>query len=380
MVRGRERCGALSFAALIALIILALVVVDRAVAGAVWEEEWARTVDEAKREGQVNVYISRWEAVIEAGVFQKRFPQIKVLAVTGRSADITQRLLAERRAGKHLADLTSQGFNTNHNILHATGAFDPIKRALILPDVVDESKWFHRRHRYADVEGQYVFIYAGSPQVGTVSFNTRLVNPNEIKSFWDLVNSKLRGKIAARDIRRPGIGNGAMRLFYYHPKLGPKFIRTLFGDMDVTLFTDFRQGTDWLASGKFPICFFCAEIDKAKRQGLPVDTLGTMREGAGLVSENGTLALVKNAPHPNAAKVFANWLVSREGQSTLQAALARADIFADSLRTDIPKDVIPPSERRVDGVEYLELDVPGRIDMKPILEVFDEVVAKTKKK
>ena len=51
---------------------------------------------------------------------------------------------------------------------------------------------------------------------------------------------------------------------YYHPQAGPDFIRRFYGDAEVTLFRDRRQGTDWLAKGKFPICFFCRDIEAAR--------------------------------------------------------------------------------------------------------------------
>ena len=83
-------------------------------------------------------------------------------------------------------------------------------------------------------------------------------------------------------MRVRGPGNNDLRLFYHHPKLGPKFIAKLFGEMDVTLFRGYRQATDWLAQGKFPICFACPDVDKAKRQGLPFDEFGPMVEGGAL--------------------------------------------------------------------------------------------------
>jgi ABC-type Fe3+ transport system substrate-binding protein len=150
--------------------------------------------------------------------------------------------------------------------------------------------------------------------------------------------------------------------------------------MEITFFRDFRQGPDWLAAGKFAICFFCSDIPKTKRQGLPVDTFGPMKEGAGLVSQYGTMGLVNNAPHPNAAKVFINWFLSREGQLTLQRAIAKAgDDAPDSLRIDISKDDVPAENRRMEGVKYLDLDVQGKLEMKPIVALIEEALATSKK-
>jgi len=345
------------------------------------EPSWEKTLEAAKREGQVSVYIGGWGVVLDEGVFQKRFPEVKLVGVALRGGgDIAKRILAERRAGKYLADVSIEGFNSNYNTLHAAKLFDPLKPVLILPEVVDESKWWRGRHSYLDPEGQYVFRFTGIPQTGSAHYNSQLVNPKELTSFWDFLYPKWKGKIVARDARVPGPGNGALRFFYHNSELGPQFIRRLFSEMEITLFRDFRQGPDWLATGKFALCFFCSDIPKARRQGLPVDTFGPMKEGAGIVSQYGTIGLLNNAPHPNAAKVFINWFLSREGQLTLQRAIAQAgDDAPDSLRMDISKDDVPPENKRMEGVKYLDLDIQGRLEMKPIVSVIDEVLAASKK-
>ena len=321
--------------------------------------EWSRTVEAASKEGQVGVYMyATWgNAIQSANVFQKSFPGIRLSVVSGSVSDLTQKIMAERRAGKYLADVIVIGVNVSRELLQAK-MIDPVKPLLVLPEVVDESKWWRGKHLYADPENQFIFKFSGNPQYGSISYNTKLVKEEDFKSIWDFVNPKWKGKIAARDVTRPGPGNGAMRFFYNSPKIGPEFIKRLFGQMDITLFRDGRVGVDWLANGKYAICFFCAsDVYKAVSQGLPVDVFGPMKEGAGLVSGYGALVIPKFAPHPNASKVFVNWLLSREGQLTLQKALnASQEEAPDSLRIDIPKDEIPADNRRRDGVDYMDLD------------------------
>jgi iron(III) transport system substrate-binding protein len=335
--------------------------------------DWWRVVEAAKKEGQLTVYISGYEAVLP--FFEKEFPEIKLTAVTARGNQLGQRLLSERRAEKYLADVVSSGANPNYQVFYPAKALAPIKAALILPEVVDQTKWYLNKHQYSDPESQYVFNYVGSATYGAVNYNSKLVDIKEFKSYWDLLNSKWKGKIEARDIREAGPGAGNTRFFYYHSDLGPPFIRKLFGEMDATLFRDFRQGSDWLATGKFSICFFC-DVDVLKQQGLPVDTFGprVFKEGGGLVQQFGTLSFVDRAPHPNAAKVFINWLLSRRGQIALQRSQANAESPADSLRIDIPKDDVPFQSRRLDGVRYLDTGRPEWIEMKPILDVVNEAL------
>ena len=146
-----------------------------------WKKEWEKTIEAAKKEGQVNVYIGGWETVLESGAFQKAYPEIKVTWVGGRAGEIAKRILAERRAGKFLADVSSEGIRSNYRVLHLAKSFDPIKPALLLPEVTDESLWYQGKHRYVDPEGQFVFRYVGTQQQGNVAYNTKLVNPKEIR-------------------------------------------------------------------------------------------------------------------------------------------------------------------------------------------------------
>lgn len=340
--------------------------------------DWEKTVEAAKKEGQITVYTKAgYDNAFAA--FQKRYPEIKINAVAGQAADVTNRLLAERRAQKYLADVFSFGVRSTLSLLHANG-LDPIRPVLFLPEVVDESKW-HDGHVYSDPEKVHVFRYLSVAEQG-IGYNTKLLsNPTEIKSYLDFLNPKWKGKIVARDIRTPGPGNGNMLFWYHHPELGPSYLRKLFGEMDITLTRNALQATDWVAQDKFTFCFFCSgEVEKAREQGLPVEVLDvSWKEGAGIVSHSGNLALMRNAPHPNAARIFINWLLSREGQIQTQRVLAKIQP-ADSRRIDIPKDDVPPDVRRKEGVRYLDMDSrPEYSQIEPVRKLLNEVAKEAKK-
>ena len=345
-----------------------------------WQVEWDKTVKKANKEGRINVYIDHSAAaLIHAGVFEKAYPGIKVRAVAGRRSQI--QITAERRARKYIPDVNIAGITQNYPNLYKLKALDPIKPALILPEVVDESKWWKGKHRYADPDRKYVFIFLGFPQLGSFAYNTSLVNPKEITSFWDFLNPKWKGKMESRDMRGPGPGGGGLRFMYNNSKVGPEFISRFYGEMGITLFRNIRQGTDWLARGKFAICYGCGGIDRARAQGLPVAKFGLMKEGAGLVAHYGTIVRMNRGPHPNAAKVFINWFLAREGQLALQKTLANAEeSVPNSLRIDIPKDDLDPLDQRHEGVEYMEMFSPETMNMRPALRVFVEALAKSGKK
>ena len=230
-----------------------------------WLLEWEKTLDAAKKEGQVVVYISGYEAILPD--FEREFPEIKVNAVTGRGNQLGPRLLAERRAEKFIADVSSTGANPNYQQFHVAKALDPIKPALILPEVTDQSKWYLKRHQYSDPDGQYVFNYVGSATYGSISYHTKLVDVKEFKSYGDLLQSKWKGKIAIRDIREAGPGAGNTRFFYYNSELGPSFIRKLFGELDATLFRDFPPGPRLAGHGEICDLLFlrrrCLEAARA---------------------------------------------------------------------------------------------------------------------
>ena len=148
--------------------------------------------------------------------------------------------------------------------------------------------------------------------------------------------------------------------------------------MDVArLFRDFRQ-ISLARDRQRSLCFFCSDIDKAKLQGLPVEEFANFKEGEALTTQYGTLALLNRAPHANAAKVFINWFLSRDGQIALQKSLARTSAeTADSLRIDIPKNDVKPENRRAAGVNYLDIDSQVEwTDMKPVLAIFEAALAK----
>lgn len=345
------------------------------------QTEWDKTVKAAETEGALAIYSSITpKIVLDAGVFQKRYPAIKITSVTAEGGGLFQRINSERRADKYLADIVIGGASTPWN-LYAAKMLDPLKPALILPDVTDESGWWEGRHAYVDSERQYVFMYMGNPQKGDISYNTTLINPKDFRSFWDFVAPTLKGKIIARDVNTPGEGNNTIRFFYYHPQLGPKFIKRLFGEMDITLFRDRRQSVDWLANGKFAVCFFYipSELGAAQSQGLPIAKFDVLKEGAAITPHTRAMGLMNKAPHPNAAKVFITWLLSREGQITVQEAYVKAKIgVSNSLRTDIPKDIVPPDQRLLEGVKYIQLETAERISVKPALEVFNEAIAEAR--
>ena len=287
--------------------------------------------------------------------------------------------MAERRAGKFLWDVCLCGPTTPFTALYPAKALDPIKPALLLPEVTDVTKWWEGKHQYMDPEGSHIFVFVGSVDMPNLFYNKNLVDPNEFKSYWDVIKAKWRGKIVAVDPRQPGRPRVGARILYNLPDLGEKFLTRLFSEMDVALSRDDRQALDWLAVGKYALCLFCGNIEAARAQGLPVEEFETYRwkETPAISSgSNGSIALMNQAPHPNAARVFINWLLSRDGQVSFQKVMNSADLLVESMRVDIAKDPIPAPQRRVAGMKYIIMDTPERSNQEPVNKLLKEIIKK----
>jgi len=347
-----------------------------------WQVDWEKIVAAAKKEGEVRLWgdqeITHPDIV---AAFTKEYPFIKPVTVSGRVGELMPRIIAERRAGKYLADLYSGGLGGRSffDFLKA-GVLDPIKPLLVLPDVVDGSKWLNGEHYYADSEKRFVFMYEGSVAGVGLHYNTKLVDVKEFKSYWDLLNPKWRGKILLYD--RVGVGSPSVVRFYYNSQLGPDFLRRLLTEMDLTVSQDRRQSSDWLAAGKFPICIDCGDTDRAKQQGLAVDEFphANLKEASYEIGTSGNsgLALINNAPNSSAARLFINWFLSREGQ-TVWLTVMNTKVLepSDSMRVDIPKDKVSAPARREEGKKYR---VTGFLDPDPAEKLFREWLSKEKRK
>lgn len=342
-----------------------------------WQVEWEKTVQATEKEGEVSFYTLGNYGYV--GEFQKRYPKIKVKVVPGRGSELLSRIMTERRAGKYLVDVARIG-NTSPFALYKAKALQPMSAALILPEVRDESRWWQGKHHYADPEEEYIFVAVGSASMNMVSYNQELVRPSELKSYWDLLEPKWNGKIVAMDPRVGGYGRSGARFVYYHPDLGPVYLRRLLGTMEVTLSRDYRQAIDWLAQKRFSLHLFGngADVLGAQAQGLPVNVLDTSgwKEGTALEPAAFTLVLMDRPAHPHAARVFVNWLLSREGQMAIQ----REGETNDSLRIDIPKGDVAPHVRRQKGARYIVTWTPQWMDMEPIGKLVNQVLSEVKKK
>jgi ABC-type Fe3+ transport system substrate-binding protein len=342
-----------------------------------WQSEWERTLAGAKKEGAVYLWgdaeITHSDIV---AAFTKEFPFIKPITVTGKSGDLTVRLLSERRAGKFLADVYSGTMSgAAFYEFYRSGVFSPIKPTFILPEVTSESGWLGGKHYYVTAEN-YMILYEGNVAGTSIYYNSQLVKPDDFSSYWDLLAPKWKGKIGI--FERAGSSFPSLTPVYYNPHLGPDFIKRLVGEMNVTVSRDRRQATDWLGTGRFALCIGCGDVERASRDGMPVGELERrhLKEAGNNITLNGNsaLGLVSKATHPHAATVFINWFLSRRGQMVWQEVMnTKVAEPSNSMRIDIPKDNVLAAARRDDGEKY---QVTGFLDPAPATKLIEEMLGR----
>ena len=223
------------------------------------DKEWNVLIEGAKKEGKVVVAgspdpVMRNEIIPK---FKERYG-IGVEFLAGRSSEITARVKTERASGIYGVDVYLAGPDTTAAVLYADKMIDPLKQLLVMPEVVDGSKWKKGKIWFADPEERYVVRPFSS--VATLLFiNTDQVKPEEMRSARDLLNPKWRGKISSEDPTTTGSGANAAARFYHD--LGEDFVRKLYIEQKAVRTRERRQMSDWLARGTQPICLNCREDD-----------------------------------------------------------------------------------------------------------------------
>jgi iron(III) transport system substrate-binding protein len=321
----------------------------------------------AKAEGSVTVDgppIDTVRAGMVAG-FQDAYG-IPVSYISSGSTASGARVRAERAAGKYLLDVFISGSDTPTMTFLPSGWLDRVEPILIAPDVVDKSKWKLGRLLYEDDAHTIlrVFQYVNAE----LAVNTQLVKPSEVTAWKSLLDPKWEGKLIIKDPAVAGAGTSLIGYFYH--VFGADFVRKLYRDQKPVISRDPRQAAQWLAQGSYPILVGPdpTAVDRFKQLGYPVapafpaDGPGVLTGGWGLIS------LMNRAPHPNAAKLFVNWLAGRAALEKFANAALSVSLRNDVKYTNSPAYVFPQN-----NVKYLDT-----YDFKYITEQRDYAIAKAR--
>ncbi len=296
--------------------------------------DWDNTVLNAKKEGRVVVFgvAQSWAAATTSvsGAFKNRYG-IDVEFTTGFPAGLSERLLRERRAGIYNVDVNLTGPQSAFGMLKAADMMERLDPILVLPEVRDPNQWLGGRLNWLDQE--HTFLGMGVSVQPKIAYNTNLVTLEEIRTLKDLLNPKWKGKIVIQDPMTPGVGNMGVKGIGTG-RYGFDFFKELVKQEPV-ITADSRQQAEWIAREKYAIAMFAVPglINDLRKSGAPVKM---MIPDDSFVSAAGTfISVVKDAPHPNAARLFTNWFLTKEGQMTYVAQSQTA-----SGRLDVPNGTL----------------------------------------
>ena len=251
----------------------------------------------AKKEGKMVLYTSTNPTDLRPlfGAFKKKYPFISPQSYDANCPEMAEKFIAEERAGKHLADVVAcDSWDTERFKKEKLVArFIPPSAEKFLPGMKDpEGYW---------ATDNYTFFVVG--------YNKTQVNEKEIpKSWFDLLDPKWQGKLAVHLMEH--------RIYAgWEQRLGEEKARQLVEGLKkqkLLLRKGHSQIAKFLAAGEFPLAVaFVHHVEQAKGQGAPVDWIKTFDP---LPANVRGVAVSANAPHPNAARLFADFYLSKEGQ------------------------------------------------------------------
>ena len=318
-----------------------------------WKAEWDRTVAAAEQEGTVvvdEVSDKAWQEFVTQE-FAAAYPKIRLDGTRLSPPDFVARVRVERAAGKYLWDVAAAGPNPVY-ALYKDGAVDPILPELILPEVKDETAWGGWGDALIDAPHQYVFSM--SSYISSPFYNAAFVPPEKVRllGFKVLLDPAYKGKIAWQEPTVPGSGHSFALDLREH--LGDDGFKQLILDQRVifdrnmqTVVEDMARGTVWFTIGPATRSLIAPYVQAGAGVKLDLHIIGNQPDRSHLTDGGNTVSVMNKRPHPNAARVFVNWILQKDVQERLAKAMDE-----DSRRTDIPA-VSSPDEARIPGAKYL---------------------------
>lgn len=315
-----------------ALAVTTVLLLASAPARADWKADWDATVAAANKEGALVMSVPSGRAWRDAlAKFQDAYPAIKLDMTPVASRDFWPRIVKEHEAGQYLWDLRIGGVDAPSYDMKNKGELAPVRPLFVLPEITDESKWQAGFNGlFLDKDKKFFPAFVAYESQSVYYNKTKIADPSQL-TMQTLDDPQWAGKISIADPR----GGAALNTLTVIDKLyGDDPIKKLMAQKPVVT-GEPRQMMDWLASGRYPIAFGLPSatfVDYAAR-GASLDDFKKV-PGLHIWSPGvGAIQYLVKAPHPNAAKVFVNWLLSKDTQTMLMQA-----VQLNSQRVDVPKD------------------------------------------
>ncbi len=306
-----------------------------------WQQKWESTLAEAKKEGSLTVYgeinPELRDALIEG--FEKKYG-IKIEFVIGKSAELSARWEREHSAGINQVDIFHMGGGTAILAMKPKGAFAPLESYFILPEVTESGGWRDGNIRFLDAARSVIPLNGAFTTY--IAVNTDLVKEGQIKSYKDFLKPEWKGKVVLFDPSIAGAGAGWATFLItdaYGMDGGKEYLRQLAATKpDMT--RDVRQHVEWIAKGKYAIGAGAqhASVSEFKTAGAPLNIV-RVEEGGNLNPASGCLEVSPAPVHPNAAAVYINWILTKEGQIAFNKGFGSPPV-----RIDVTVPGIDPSK------------------------------------
>lgn len=302
-------------------IILAVVILPGVVMAG---EDRAAIIEKAKKEGKLVWYTPMDvddSSVLFKG-FTKKYPFIKTELYRASGVKILSKVMTETRMGKYLFDVISNAPDRTYMW---------IEKDLIIPYESPERKFYEDNVK--DKEGYWTAIYRNTH---VITYNTKMVTAADApRNYQDLLDPKWKGKLAI-DIKDHQWY--AAQLEIMGEEKGKEFFRKLVRQ-DLNVRSGHSLLNELCVAGEFPVVVnaYAPNAEKHKRNGAPIEWVPVEPVVFHVVAVH----LAKRAPHPNCAKLFIDYALSREGQ----------EIVRDRKRIPCRSDVLPDPPRLTKGFE-----------------------------
>jgi iron(III) transport system substrate-binding protein len=262
----------------------------------------AKLIEGAKKEGSLIWYTSTSIEDIKRlfDAYTKKYPFIKTEFFNAGSARVFNRILNESRVGKIFFDLVAVRGVETHQL---------VKGGFFQPYLSPESGAYPQG--FKDAKGYWVDYFDA---YNIIAYNTKLVSKEQAPKSWeDLLDPKWKSKIALEEEMYSWYAAISMA---WGRERAQRYMRAL-AKQDVQLRSGQTLIAQLMAAGEFHIGMALAHrIEKMKEQGAPVEWVTTLDPVTVSLHPIGVAA---KAPHPNAAKLFIDFVLSKEGQQLVLA-------------------------------------------------------------
>ena len=344
------------------------------------DADWKRVLEAAKQEGEVIVWGQAGEGrrAFYKDSFEKAYPGIKVnLYQAPLNSQRDNRYEQEYKAGIFRADLFVTGPSSAVTRFMPINLVQPLK-PLLRADVLDPKHWTSEGGPlWLDRKKQYVLI-GDALTYPTATVNSSVTN---LSTYEDLLLPKYDGKIVMSDPLRSGSGFAFALFLDRQPGLGREYIRKFFKGKRIVFNQDDRAQTEWVDSGRVLVGLNlrASEIVALQELGGTLKIIGPLAVGnekvGFTIGSDGVLWLpaLNPLPHPNAARVYANWFYSTAGQQSMVNALDLGSNVAGVDLSKVSRWSLPQP-----GVRYLNLmteDIINAEETASLRKFIEQVLA-----